>query len=116
MTDRDREDIAYYLPHDRDPTLDTGEYYYLQYTMGKTGNPRVIRVYALDILPHKDGTEYGIYQYRRGRYHRIDAGYGDFSRGVRMGDLYDNKQDCRDQTHMGCHWWEELRKKQMEDV
>lgn len=109
MTDRMKEEIAYYLPHDPDPTLEPGEYYYLQYTMGK---PRVIRVYALDILPVKDGTEYGCYQQRGGRLCWVDGGYGDMFRGIRMHDLYDNKEDCRDQTHMCCNWWEQLRKEQ----
>lgn len=103
------DDISYYLPHDPDPTLDLNEYYWLQYTNGATGNPRVIRVYALDILPHKDGTEYGIYQMRGGRLQWVDVGYGDDTRGARMGDLYDNKQDCRDQTHGAVDWWPSLR-------
>ena len=109
MTDHEREQIAYYLPHEADPGLDSGEYYYLQYTAGKE---RVIHVYALDILPLHDGTEYGIYQQRGGRLQWIDAGWGDSTRGVRMGDLYDNKEDCRAQTHGGVSWWPELREKQ----
>ena len=39
MTDQMRDQIAYYLPHDPDPTLDIGEYYWLQYTNGQTGIP-----------------------------------------------------------------------------
>lgn len=37
-------------------------------------------------------------------------------RGVRMGDLYDNKQDCKDQTHGAMHEWEALRKLQREEA
>ena len=116
MTDQIREQIAYYLPHDPDPTLDINEFYWLQYTNGATGNPRVIRVYALDILPHKNGTEYGIYQMRGGRLQWVDAGWGNNTRGTTMGDLYDNKQDCKDQTHGAVNWWQELRKAQMEEM
>ena len=112
MTDRQLADIKYYLPNDPDPTLEQGEYYYLQYT---TGDPRVIRVFALDILPQKDGIEYGIYQRRGARLAWVDGGYDNRCRGVRMGDLYDNKADCKDQTHMACNWWESLRALQLKE-
>lgn len=26
-----------------------------------------------------------------------------------MSDLYDNKQDCKDETHLGYSYWEHLR-------
>ena len=116
MTDQMRDQIAYYLPHDPDPTLDIGEYYWLQYTNGQTGNPRVLRVYALDILPARDGTEYGIYQKKGARLQLIDSGYGNPNRGTRMGDLYDNKQDCKDQTHCGIDYWPSLREAQQEEA
>ena len=112
MTDRERDAIAYYLPHDADPSLECGEYYYLQYTRN---NPRVIRVFALDILPVKDGTEYGIYQRHGGRLQWVDTGYGDHCRGCRMGDLYDNKDDCRDQTHGAVENWPYYRHLQQEE-
>lgn len=113
MTDRQKDMIDYYLPNDPDPTLEDGEYFFLQYTLG---NPRVIRVMALDIFPCQDGIEYGIYQRQGGQMKRIDAGWGDPMRGVRMGDLYDNKQDCKDQTHGAMHEWEALRKLQREEA
>ena len=109
MTDRERQMIEYYIPHPRDPELEDGEYYYLQYT---SSGERVIKVVPLDVLPYDDGTEYGIYQKRGTQYRRIDAGYDDPLRGVRMHDLYDNRQDCRDQTHMSWDHWEELRRLQ----
>lgn len=112
MTDRERELIEYYIPHPRDPDLEDGAYYYLQYT---ASGERVVKVWPLDILPYEHGTEYGIYQKRGTRYQRIDAGYGDPCRGVQMHDLYDNKQDCRDQTHMSWNRWEELRQLQKEE-
>lgn len=97
---------AYYIPHKRDETLEDGEYYYLHSTMG---GDKIIKVYPLTILPHKDGTEYGIYQKKGCNLVRIDAGYGDPNRGVRFSDLYDNKEDCKDRTHMMYEGWEELR-------
>lgn len=112
MTEQERMDIEYYIPGEPDPSLEDGEYYYLQCT---TGGERVIRVWPLDILPHKDGNQYGIYQRKGGRFVWVDVGYGDRNHGCRKGDLYDNKEDCRNQTHCGVSWWESLRKKQRDE-
>lgn len=106
MTDRERELCAFYLPGEPDPTLGDEEFYYLQ------GN-RVIRVWALQVLPHDDDTEYGIFQRRPGGVMtHVDAGYGDEFRGVPRSALYDNKDDCRAQTHMLFNGWERLRRLQ----
>lgn len=113
MTERERQEIEAYLPGTPDPTLEAGEYYYLQST---TGGDRVIRVFALDVLPHKDGTEYGIYQQRGGRLVWVDdGGWGDPTRGARMHDLYDNKEDCRNRSHWFMDDWERLRAIQREE-
>ena len=111
IDDRTRQMIEYYLPNPPDPDLEDGEYYWLQ--EGLTS--RVIKVYPLDIFPVKDGTEYGIYTKRGGRLVRLDAGYGDPLKGVRMHDLYDNKQDCRDRAHNTCEEWQELREIQKKE-
>lgn len=108
LTERERKMIADYLPHPPDETLEDGEYYFLQET---SGGERLIRVYALDVLPLKDGTEYGIYQKRGNRLVRIGD---DPLRGVRMGNLYDNAQDCRERVHWWVDEWEELRRRQRE--
>lgn len=115
MDDRTRQMIEYYLENPPDPKLPEGAYYWLQYTAGETGKPRVITVYPLDILCTREGTEYGIYQQHGGRLQRIDAGYGSPYRGVRMHDLYDNKPDCMAQTHMCCDEWEQLREIQRKE-
>lgn len=112
MTDREREMIREYLPHPPDPGLEPGEYYYLQSTMG---GERVIRVFPLDVLPHKDGTEYGIYQQKGNRLIRVDSGWDDPCRGVRMHDLYDNKEDCKAGTHYFMDDWERLREAQRKE-
>lgn len=109
MDERTRRMIEAYIPSPPDETLEEGEYYYLQ-------NSRVIRVRPLDVLPLHDGTEYGIYQQQGNRLVKIDAGYGDPFRGVRMSYLYDNKQDCRDCTHSMCDRWEELRRIQRDEA
>ena len=112
MDDRTRQMIAAYLPNQPDPTLEDGEYYFKQSTMG---GERIIRVFALDVLPHEDGVEYGLYQRHGGQMRWVDGyGLGDRERGARKAKLYDNRQDCIDDTHWGCDWWEELRKAQID--
>lgn len=111
IDERTKQMIDYYLPNPPDPDLGDNEYYWLQEGMSS----RVIRVMALDIFPVRDGTEYGIYTKRGGRLVRLDAGYGDPFRGVRMHDLYDNKIDCRNREHSTCDEWEQLRKIQREN-
>ena len=102
--------IEAYLPNPPDPSLEMSEYYFLRCT---SGGDKVIRVFALDILPCRDGTEYGLYQRRGSRMCRVDArGDGDRCRGVPMSALYDNYQDCRAQTHWMYDRWELLREKQ----
>lgn len=102
MTDRERLMIQEYLPNPPDPTLEEDEFFLLQ-------NGRVIRVYPLDILPHKDGTCYGLYTKRGGRLVRVDEGWDDPNHGAYRHELYDNKKDCRDQTHYWYENWESLR-------
>lgn len=107
IDERTRLMMETYIPRPRDPDLPPGAYYWMQ-------NNKVIKVWPLDIYPHKDGVEYGIYQEKGGRLVRLDVGYADGTRGVRMCDLYDNKEDCRERTHGFCEDWERLRKLQTE--
>lgn len=112
IDERTRQMIEMYLPNPPDPDLEPGEYYWLQ--EGMNGS-RVIKVYALDIFPMKDGTEYGLYTKRGGRLVRVDTGYGNPFRGARMHDLYDNKIDCRNYQHNTCDEWEHLREIQKKE-
>ena len=106
MTDREKRLIEGYIPNPRDPDLIDGQYYY-------NHNGRIIKVFPLDILPHDEGIEYGCYQLRGGQLQWIDtAGYGSPCRGCRKANLYDNKQDCRDDTHLLYDNWEDLRRVQ----
>lgn len=104
MTDRERKMIEGYLPHPRDPELGVDEYYVLDTA------DRVRRVYVTDLMPNKDRMTYGVYEVSTGK--RIDAGYGSPFVGFAKSQMYDNKQDCRDQTHLMFDGWEELRKLQ----
>lgn len=111
IDERTRKMIEAYLPNPPDPSLEFGEYYYLQ----EGSASRVIRVYALDIMDYRDGTEYGIYKKHGNNLVRVDAGYGDLYRGVRKSALYDNKEDCRNREHSLYDGWEHLRKIQREE-
>lgn len=108
MTDRQRQMIDYYLPHARDPELEDGEYYV------RDGAGRVRKVYVRDIWLHDESTEYGVYEVGTGR--RIDAGYGNPFRGFRMGEIYDNREDCRNHEHDMFDGWELLREIQSEEA
>ena len=112
LTERERQMIEAYLPNPPDESLEWDEYYYLQAT---ASGERVIKVRALQVFPYKDGTEYGIYQQRGEGLVRVDTGYGDAFRGAHMYELYDNKADCREQTHLMFDGWEQLRKRQREE-
>ena len=107
LSEREEKMIAAYLPHPRDPELGEGEYYVLD-----SAN-RVRRVYVTEILPDKENMTFGVRESATGK--RIDAGYGSPFIGFRMAQMYDNKQDCRDCTHLLYDNWEKLRKRQKEE-
>ena len=107
MTDRQKQMIETYLPSPPDPELGFNEYYVLDKA------DRVRKVHMREILPNGDDTTYGVYEVSSGR--RIDAGWDSEFIGFRMSALYDNKQDCRDQTHMMYDGWENLRRLQEEE-
>lgn len=104
MTDHERQMIAAYLPTPRDPDLKEFEYYVMD------NFEHIQRVYICDINPGKECTVYGVrysstgYKFRGG----IGGGYGT----TYMSELYDNKPDCRKQTHMCYNNWEYLRRLQ----
>lgn len=101
MTDNERKYIDAYLPHPRDETLDDFEYYVLD------AYDRVQRVFITDIAPDiaHDCNKYRV-QNKRGVVH----GYASDSFGyIRMGYLYDNKEDCKDGVHNWFDGWERLR-------
>ena len=96
--------IEAYIPSPPDPTLDFGEYYILD------DNDKIQRVYICDIYPdHIEGTLYGV------RYSKTSKRYGGDGYGrTHMWNLYDNKEDCRAQTHACYDGWERLRELQKE--
>lgn len=106
MTDREKMMIDAYIPSPRDPALDVCEYY------AQDANGRIHKVYIRDIFPENDCTLYGV------RYSGSDraftGGYGEYGK-MHMYELYDNKDDCRDRTHMFFDGWEYLRRLQNDD-
>ena len=109
MTDKQRQMIADYLPHPRDPELAFGEYYV------KDTADRVRKARITTILPGElfEDNTYLVREVSTGK--RIDAGYGDDWHGFTKAKLYDNKQDCKDETHYFYSDWEDLRELQMKE-
>lgn len=104
MTDRQRQMIEGYIPGEPDPTLEWGEYYMLD------SADRVIRVRATDISWSNDGQEIrrpirpngtGVFN--------APGGVTGMDGWVFMSFLYDNKEDCKHNTHAWYHDWEDLR-------
>ena len=105
MTDRMKQMIKWYIPNPRDPELDSCEYYY------KREDEKIFKVYVCDILPHDNETHYGCRYSSNGQ--RVHTSY-DFD-GIPMRQLYDNKQDCKDESHLMYDNWEWLREEEMKD-
>ncbi len=101
MTDYEKKMVEGYIPSPPDPTLEAGEYYILD------DYDRVQKVFIRDINPdmRNDRTVYGVRYCSTGNRYNGGYGYGH----TPMSSLYDNKQDCRDQTHMMYDYWEHLR-------
>ncbi len=108
MDDRTRKMIEEYLQNPPDPELGFNEYYYRQSTMK---GEQVIKVQVTAIFPGEKHhpQEYEIYQIRSDGLRWVDVGWGDRFRGALMSELYDNREDCRYQTHAWCENWEHLR-------
>ena len=101
MTDKERQMIEWYIPSPRDETLDLMEYYW------KNDAGKIFKVYITDINPAKnDRTVYGCRYSHNGQ--RVHA-FGEWE-SIGMNNLYDNKDDCRDDTHLMYEQWEYLRK------
>lgn len=111
LTERQKRMIESYLPSPRDQSLEEGEYYVLYYGRSRE---YVRKVRIANIFPITEGwssyTEYDVYDVKSGA--RVDSGWGSRFRGFRMHALYDNKEDCRNQTHIMYDDWEQLRKLQ----
>ncbi len=110
MTERDKQLAAAYIPSPRDPELDVNEYY----VMDLAG--RVQKVFVTRVFPGEHGEE--VYVVAQSNTRRYVNGWvssdGLFADGFIDSDLYDNKQDCKNQTHPAYGKWRDLRRKQQE--
>lgn len=107
MTDRERQLIEAYLPNPPDPELGFMDYYV------RDTADRVRKVHVSDFFPHEETMEYDVYEISTGK--RIDSGWADRWRGFHRGQLYDNREDCRNHEHDWYDGWEELRRIQRKE-
>lgn len=114
IDERTRQMIEAYIPSPPDPELEFGEYYYRQSTLK---GEQVIKVRVMAIFPGQphNPEEYEIYQIRSDGLRWVDVGWGKRFRGAYKSQLYDNKEDCRYQTHMWAEDWERLREIQKKE-
>lgn len=108
MTDKEKKLIEAYIPHPRDPELGFDEYYV------RDTADRIRKVYITDIWPHEDAETYGVREVSTG--HRIDAGWGSEWIGFYKYVLYDNKEDCKNNSHLLYNDWEHLRELQQKEA
>lgn len=107
MTEREKQLIEAYIPSPRDPELGLMQYYV------QDSSNRVQKVEITDILPSIDAeTTYRVVQADTRKRVKGWKKHDAFA----MSDLYDNRQDCKDCTHLCCSYWERLRKIQQEEV
>ena len=114
IDERTRQMIEDQLPSPPDPDLGMEEFYYLQSTMK---GEQVIKVQVRSVFPgsmHEE-MEYGIFQVWGNGLRWVDVGWGDPNRGCHRSHLYDNREDCKNQTHYWNSRWEQLRKIQKEE-
>ena len=107
MTERQKKMIETYIPSQPGPDLEFGEFYMAD-SADRVIRVRVVSVsysiedYEIRRVVTVGRTQRGVYN-ARGEYGRIPGWY--YPRA-----LYDNKQDCRNDTHYMYDEWEALRK------
>ena len=112
MTEKQKRMINAYLPNPPDPSLVQGEYYVLDTA------DRPIKVRIATIAPKGESTIYQVFTPSGRMVHGSYECDGDLLGGswYCMSALYDNKQDCKDCTHLLYDSWEELREIQVKEL
>ena len=105
MTERQKQMIDSYLPNPRDESLDPFEYYY------QRDDGKIFKVYISEICPLEHGTGYRCRYSHNGN---MVHAFGEYET-IPMRQLYDNRQDCIDCSHLMFDEWEELRELQKKD-
>lgn len=106
MTEREKQLIEAYIPSPRDTALDDFQYY------AEDMAGRIQKVEITDILPLADGN--AVYLVVQADTRKRVKGWRDYD-GFGMSDLYDNKQDLKNGTHLMYSDWEELREIQRKE-
>lgn len=104
MLEREKLMIKGYLPSPPDESLGDFEYYVKR-------NERVYKVEIANIFPNDEDTLYEVVTVNK----RVPVRGWRESGAFSMSDLYDNKEDCRNDTHPFYDNWEYLRKIQKEE-
>ena len=111
MTDRERSMIEGYIPSPPDPELQIGEYYVLD------ARDRPTKVHIVNIAPTREQMIYQVFTESGKLVHGPwETDTETFGGGwYAKGSLYDNKEDCRNDTHISCDFWEDLREIQRKE-
>lgn len=107
MTEREKQLIEAYIPSPRDTTLGEFQYYV------KDSSGRIQKVEITDIYSCADGET--LYRVVQADTRRQVKGWRKYD-GYAMSELYDNKQDCKDEIHIGYSCWEQLREIQQKEA
>ncbi len=100
---RNEKAEKFYELRPSDVTL-SDEEYYIKTCNPQTGNERVFKAYMIGIA--YDRYERAMYQLTDGK--RIfHSGNVPYDKWWYKSQMYDNKEDCRDDAHYGCDHWEE---------
>lgn len=102
------EKIASWLPSPRDPSLPECEYY-CEDQYGK-----IQRGWITDIVPAANDVTYYRLVNKRGQIHS-SYGTGYCEGWFEFSMLYDNKEDCRNHTHLWFDGWEEYRRQKSDE-
>lgn len=100
--------IGNYIPSPRDPGLGVFEYYV------KDDHGRIRKVEIASICP-PDGYDKDIYRVRLVNSGKMLLNSLNKHGGFPIRQLYDNKEDCRNETHHFFSAWEKLREFQWEE-
>lgn len=108
MTDRERNLINTYLPSPPDAELGFMDFYM------RDSADRVIRVHAAEIAVGEEGEFRRVWRKNGSGVFNASGEVSRMPGWYYVWALYDNKQDCRDNSHCLYNGWEHLRRLQQE--
>lgn len=108
MTERERRLIDFYIPTPPDPTLGFMDFYM------QDSADRVIRVHATSIAADDDGEYRRVWRKNGNGVFNASGEVSGHPGWYYVWALYDNKEDCRNNSHCLCGNWERLRELQQQ--